>query len=150
MVEIVKKNKNLFLVIIDIAVIITCYLVSIFFLDIEVINVINLVKELAIAVLIYEVFLNIFQMYRNMMRYEVGKDYIKYIISSFLAIILISILGFAFHFQYLGIKLNVLAGVLTAGVFVMYRLAGRSILSRRMESLEKKLKKMLLKKLVIY
>ena len=147
MVEIVKKNKNLFLVIIDIAVIITCYLVSIFFLDIEVINVINLVKELAIAVLIYEVFLNIFQMYRNMMRYEVGKDYIKYIISSFLAIILISILGFAFHFQYLGIKLNVLAGVLTAGVFVMYRLAGRSILSRRMESLEKKAKKDALKKI---
>ena len=147
MVEIVKKNKNLFLVIIDIAVIITCYLVSIFFLDIEVINVINLVKELAIAVLIYEVFLNIFQMYRDMMRYEVGKDYIKYIISSFLAIILISILGFAFHFQYLGIKLNVLAGVLTAGVFVMYRLAGRSILSRRMESLEKKAKKDALKKI---
>ena len=141
MVEIIKKNKNLFLVIIDIAIIITCYLVSIFFLSIEITNIITLVKELVIAVFIYEVFLNIFQMYRNMMRYEVGKDYIKYIISSFLSILVITIFDLIFHLEYLNIKLNVLAGVLTAGVFVMYRLAGRSILARRMESLEKKTQK---------
>lgn len=141
MVEIIKRNKNLFLIIIDILIIIACYLVSIFFLSIGITDAMTLVKELAIAVIIYEVFLNIFQMYRNMMRYEVGKDYIKYIISAFLAIIIVSILGLAFHFKYLDVKLNVLAGILTAGVFVMYRLAGRSILSRRMEYIEKKTQK---------
>ena len=134
MVEIIKKNKNLLLVIVDIAVIIACYLVSIFFLSINITDDYKtLIKELAIAVVTYEIFLNIFQMYRNMMRYEVGKDYIKYIISSFLSIIILSILALVFNFKYLDIKLNILAGVLTAGMFVMYRLAGRSVLSRRME-----------------
>ena len=141
MSEMIKKSKNLFLVIIDVIVIIACYLVSIFFLSIEITNITTLIKELVIAVIIYEIFLNIFQMYRNMMRYEVGKDYIKYIISAFLAIIFITILDLIFHFEYLNIRLNVLAGILTAGVFVMYRLAGRSILSRRMESIERKMQK---------
>lgn len=138
MVEIIKRNKNLFLIIIDILIIIACYLVSIFFLSIGISDVMALVKELAIAVVAYEVFLNVFQLYRNMMRYEVGKDYIKYIISAFLAIIIVSILGLAFHFKYLDVKLNVLAGVLTAGMFVMYRLACRSILARKMKKFEKK------------
>ena len=147
MVEIIKKNKNLFLVIIDIAIIITCYLVSIFFLSIEITDIKTLIKELAIAVIIYEIFLNIFQMYRNMMRYEVGKDYIKYIISALLSIIIISIFDFIFHFEYLNIRLNVLSGVLIAGVFVMYRLAGRSILARRMKKFEKKKQKSIHKKI---
>ncbi len=139
MVEIIKKNKNLLLVIFDIAIIIACYLVSIFFLSINITDdYITLIKELAIAVVTYEIFLNIFQMYRNMMRYEVGKDYVKYIISSIIAIIILSILALTFHFKYLDIKLNILAGVLTAGMFVMYRLAGRSILARKMKKFEKK------------
>lgn len=139
MVDIIKKNKNLLLVIVDIAIIIACYLVSIFFLSINITDdYITLIKELAIAVITYEIFLNIFQMYRNMMRYEVGKDYIKYIISAFLAIIILSILSIAFHFKYLDLKLNILSGVLTAGMFVMYRLAGRSILARKMKKYEKK------------
>lgn len=141
MKEIMKKNRNLLLIIVDIIIIIVCYLVSIFFLNIEITNIITFIKEIAIAILIYEAFLNIFQMYRNMMRYEVGKDYVKYIISAFLSILIISICDFIFHFQYLNIRLNVLSGILTAGVFVMYRLAGRSILSRRRESIERKTKK---------
>lgn len=139
--DIVKKNRNLFLVLTDIIVIIVCYLVSIFFLNISVTNTMNFIKEIVIAIFIYEIFLNVFQMYRNMMRYEVGKDYIKYIISAFLSIFIISILSLIFQFEYLKIRLNVLSGVLTAGVLVMYRLAGRSVLSRKMEVFEKRAKK---------
>lgn len=138
MKEIIKKNRNLLLVLLDVFVIITCYLVSIFFLNVEITNVSILVREIVIAILIYEVFLNAFQMYRNMVQYEVGKDYIKYILSAFLAIFIISICDFIFHFQYLILRLNVLSGVLTAGMFVMYRLAGRSILVRKMRSFAKK------------
>ena len=133
MKEVIKKNRNLLLVLLDIVVIITCYLVSIFFLNVEITDVDILIREIAVAILVYEVFLNAFQMYRNMVQYEVGKDYIKYILSAFLAIFIISICDFIFHFQYLILRLNVLSGVLTAGMFVMYRLAGRSILARKME-----------------
>ena len=76
-------------------------------------------------------------MYQNMMRYEVGKDYIKYIISAFLSMIILSIVYKAFNLEYINLKVNVLSGVLIAGTFVMYRLAGRSILSRRMSKYEK-------------
>ncbi len=76
-------------------------------------------------------------MYQNMMRYEVGKDYIKYIISAFLSMIILSIVYKAFSLEYINLKVNVLSGVLIAGTFVMYRLAGRSILSRRMSKYEK-------------
>ena len=93
MKEVIKKNRNLLLVLLDIIIIIACCLVSIFFLNIEITDVDILVREIAIAVLVYEVFLNAFQMYRNMVQYEVGKDYIKYILSAFLAMFIISIWG---------------------------------------------------------
>lgn len=138
MKEMIKKNRNLLLVLVDIIVIITCYLTSIFFLNVEVTDVSILIREIAIAILVYEIFLNAFQMYRNMMQYEVGKDYIKYILSAFFTIVIISVCDLIFHFQYLILRLNVLSGVLTAGVFVMYRLAGRSILTRKMGFFAKK------------
>ncbi len=75
--EMIRKNRNLLLVLVDIIVVIACYLVSIFFLNIQVTNIGIIVKEIAIAIVLYQIFLNAFQMYRNMLRYEVGKDYIK-------------------------------------------------------------------------
>lgn len=140
MKELIKKNRNLFLILIDILVIIVCYSISIFFLNINITNITILLKEIIIAVLAYEIFLNIFQMYRNLTQYEIGKDYIKYILSAFLAMMIISCLDYIFQFHYLTFRLNVLAGILTAGVFVMYRLAGRSVLTRKMSSLRKRLK----------
>ena len=131
MKELIKKNRNLFLILIDVLVIIICYSISIFFLNINITNFTILLKEMMIAILVYEIFLNIFQMYRNLTQYEVGKDYIKYILSAFLAMMVISCFDYVFQFHYLAFRLNVLAGVLTAGAFVMYRLAGRSILIRK-------------------
>ena len=51
--------------------------------------------------------------------------------------IILSIVYKAFNLEYINLKVNVLSGVLIAGTFVMYRLAGRSILSRRMSKYEK-------------
>ena len=137
MKEIIKKNRNVLLILIDILIIISCYVASIFFLNIHIDNIKTLAMQILIVVIIYQIFLNIFRMYQNMMRYEVGKDYIKYIISAFLSMIILSIVYKAFSLEYINLKVNVLSGVLIAGTFVMYRLAGRSILSRRMSKYEK-------------
>lgn len=137
MKEIIKKNRNVLLILIDILIIISCYIASIFFLNIHIDNIKMLAMQILIVVIIYQIFLNIFRMYQNMMRYEVGKDYIKYIISAFLSMIISSIVYKAFSLEYINLKVNVLSGVLIAGTFVMYRLAGRSILSRRMSKYEK-------------
>lgn len=137
MKEIIKKNRNVLLILIDILIIISCYIASILFLNVPIDNIKILVVQIAVVVIVYQIFLNIFRMYQNMMRYEVGKDYIKYIISAFLSMIILSIVYKAFSLEYINLKVNVLSGVLIAGTFVMYRLAGRSILSRRMSKYEK-------------
>ena len=137
MKEIIKKNRNVLLILIDILIIISCYIASILFLNVPIDNIKVLVEQIAVVVIVYQIFLNIFRMYQNMMRYEVGKDYIKYIISAFLSMIILSIVYKAFSLEYINLKVNVLSGVLIAGTFVMYRLAGRSILSRRMSKYEK-------------
>ena len=137
MKEIIKKNRNVLLILMDILIIISCYIASIFFLNIHIDNIKMLAMQILIVVIIYQIFLNIFRMYQNMMRYEVGKDYIKYIISAFLSMTVLSLSDKAFHLEYINLKVNVLSGVLIAGTFVMYRLAGRSILSRKMSKYEK-------------
>ncbi len=137
MKEIIKKNRNVLLILMDILIIIGCYIASILFLNVPINNIKALVVQIAIVVIVYQIFLNIFRMYQNMMRYEVGKDYIKYIISAFLSMIILSIVYKAFSLEYINLKVNVFSGVLIAGTFVMYRLAGRSILSRRMSKYEK-------------
>lgn len=137
MKEIIKKNRNILLILIDIIIIIGCYTASLLFLDIQITNIKRFIVEMAIVVAIYQIFLNIFRMYQNMLRYEVGKDYIKYILSSFLSLTVLTIVDKAFDLEFVTLRTNVLAGVLVAGMFVMYRLAGRSILSRKMSKYEK-------------
>ena len=130
MVEIIRKNRNLFLVIIDILIIIAGYIASMIFLSMEV-QLVSFIKQVCLCVVIYEIFLNVFHMYQNMLHYEVGKDYVKYIISAILSVGTITVIAKILGLEYLTIKMNLLSGILIAGVFVMYRLAGRSILSRK-------------------
>ena len=137
MKEIIKKNRNILLILIDIIIIIGCYTASLLFLDMQITDIKKFVIEMATVTIVYQLFLNIFRMYQNMMRYEVGKDYIKYILSSFLSLTVLTIIDKAFNLEYVTLRTNVLAGVLVAGMFVMYRLAGRSILSRKMSKYEK-------------
>ena len=141
MQDLIKKNKNVLLILIDVIVIILGYIVSMQFLDISINNTKTFIIEIVMVIFVYEVYLNIFQMYRNMLRYEVGKDYIKYIISAFLSIITITACNQIFKLEYLNFKLNTLSGILIAGIFVMYRLAGRSLTSRKMAKFELKTKK---------
>mgnify|MGYP004556522209 FL=1 len=130
MVEIIRKNRNLLLVIIDILIIIAGYIASMIFLSMEV-QLVSFIKQVCLCVVIYEIFLNAFHMYQNMLHYEVGKDYVKYIISAILSVGTITVIAEILGLEYLTIKMNLLSGILIAGVFVMYRLAGRSILSRK-------------------
>lgn len=130
MVEIIRKNRNLLLVIIDILIIIAGYIASMIFLSMEV-QLVSFIKQVCLCVVIYEIFLNVFHMYQNMLHYEVGKDYVKYIISAILSVGTITVIAKILGLEYLTIKMNLLSGILIAGVFVMYRLAGRSILSRK-------------------
>ena len=137
-VDVLKKYRHSVLIIADIMIIIASYIAAILFLNIKIFNVVDLIKELCMAVLVYEVFLNILQMYKNMMRYEIGKDYIKYMFSCFCSIVSMLAISQILKLNYLGIRVNVLSGIFIAGMFVLYRLAGRSILARRTKNIYKK------------
>ena len=137
MKELLKKNKNILLILIDIMVIICCYVVAMLFLNTKINNLQNFMIDMVIVVIVYQIFLNCFRMYQNMIRYEVGKDYVKYIISASLSVVILTLIDKRFNLEYINLRVNVLSGILTAGTFVMYRLLGRSIAARKMSKYEK-------------
>lgn len=137
MKELLKKNKNIILILIDIMVIICCYVVAMLFLNTKINNLQNFMIDMVIVVIVYQIFLNCFRMYQNMIRYEVGKDYVKYIISASLSVVILTLIDKGFNLEYINLRVNVLSGILTAGTFVMYRLLGRSIAARKMSKYEK-------------
>ena len=53
MKEIIKKNRNVLLILIDILIIISCYIASIFFLNIHIYNIKMLAMQILIVVIIY-------------------------------------------------------------------------------------------------
>lgn len=137
MKELLKKNKNILLILIDIMVIICCYVVAMLFLNTKINNLQNFMIDMVIVVIVYQIFLNCFRMYQNMIRYEVGKDHVKYIISASLSVVILTLIDKGFNLEYINLRVNVLSGILTAGTFVMYRLLGRSIAARKMSKYEK-------------
>jgi len=137
MKELLKKNKNILLILIDIMVIICCYVVAMLFLNTKINNLQNFMIDMVIVVIVYQIFLNCFRMYQNMIRYKVGKDYVKYIISASLSVVILTLIDKGFNLEYINLRVNVLSGILTAGTFVMYRLLGRSIAARKMSKYEK-------------
>lgn len=137
MKELLKKNKNILLILINIMVIICCYVVAMLFLNTKINNLQNFMIDMVIVVIVYQIFLNCFRMYQNMIRYEVGKDYVKYIISASLSVVILTLIDKGFNLEYINLRVNVLSGILTAGTFVMYRLLGRSIAARKMSKYEK-------------
>lgn len=140
-IDILKKYRHSVLIFADILIVICSYITAILFLDLKINSIIDLIKELCMAVLVYEIYLNILQMYKNMIRYEIGKDYVKYMFIGLISTLSLIIISRLLKLEYLGIRINVLAGIFISGAFVLYRLAGRSIMSRRSARINKKNKK---------
>ena len=103
MKELLKKNKNILLILIDIMVIICCYVVAMLFLNTKINNLQNFMIDMVIVVIVYQIFLNCFRMYQNMIRYEVGKDYVKYIISASLSVVILTLIDKGFNLEYINI-----------------------------------------------
>ena len=131
MKNVVKKYRSLLTLILDVLIIILGYIVAIVFLNTtDDINIIYLLKGIGIHILFYQMFLNIFGLYQNLLEYEVGKDYIKYIFVAVFSIVAISILGIIFQLSYISFKINVLAGIFIAGMLIVYRLFLRSFFNK--------------------
>ena len=122
------KKSNLLLMLFDIFLIVVSYLMSLYILDYKQLNEIALISNLLLSIFIYQVFLNLFKMYFNLINYEIGKDYLKYIICSVLSMIFLTFFGKIFNLDYLKfLRINALSSVLIAGLMISYRLIIREI-----------------------
>lgn len=122
------KRSNLFLIIFDVLLITCSYLIALYILNYENLNEIAVISNILLSIFMYQVFLNFFKMYSNLVSYEIGKDYLKYIMSCILAMMFLTIFGKLFQIQYLDfLRINALACVLTSGSIIGYRIILREI-----------------------
>ena len=80
----------------------------------ENLNEIVVIENIILSIFVYQVFLNLFKMYLNLVNYEIGKDYLKYIICSFLSMIILTIFGKMFSIEHLDyLRINFLQLIAT-------------------------------------
>ena len=87
------KKTNIIFLIIDIIIIAICYVAAFFILDYQELYKTAIAKNIILSICVYEVFLNFFKMYLNMVNYEEGTDYLKYIFCSFLSMGVLTFFG---------------------------------------------------------
>ena len=126
------KKSNILLVLVDMGIIAVCYVASFFILNFNELYKTAIAKNIILSVFVYIVFLNLFRMYLNMIKYEEGIDYLKYIFCCFISMIVLTFFGKLLGIYYLDyLRINALASILTAGCLISYRLIVREIHIRR-------------------
>ena len=130
MMSFIKKHRSLFLKLIDIIVIIFAYIcVEIFkteTMEIFTSADINIfVNTIVVAIIVYQIFLMLFDAYKNIIRYENGKDYLVYGFTCMVSCVIVSMVGSIFDIKMMGPRSNLLAGILVAVMIITYRLVIR-------------------------
>ena len=129
------RKSNVMLMFIDMFIIAICYVAAFFILSYQELYKTAIAKNILLSIFIYEVFLNFFKMYQNMVNYEEGSDYLKYIFCSFLSMGVLTFFGKLLDIYYLDyLRINALAAVITAGCLVGYRLVIREVHIRKNNS----------------
>ena len=128
-----SKFRNIILTLTDIFCIAFAYilgtaLVTDFFLDFNTYYLKRLSKTVLVSIIVYQVIFRITKRYKNIIRYEEGKDYIIYITLSIVSSIVVSILKLIFNLGIASAKLNILAGIFIGILMVSYRIIVRYIL----------------------
>lgn len=132
-----KKNRNLLTLILDILGIVIGYIIALIFLDTLELNIVLVLKGIAIYILVYQMYFNVLGLYQNMVEYEMGKDYIKYIVAAIFSIISITVISIVFKIEYISLKINVLAGIFISGILIIYRFLLKSVLNKDIVSIKR-------------
>ncbi len=88
----------------------------------------RIIRTVIVSVLVYQLVFHITKSYNNIIRYEEGKDYIKYIILCLISSIIVSIIRVILHIEIASTRLNILAGIFIGLMMVSYRIIIRYIL----------------------
>ncbi len=115
------------LVLVDTMLIAISYILSLLILGFNDFDI-NIISNILVAIFVFQVFLNLFNMYQNLIYYEIGKDYLKYIICSFLSMCVLTLFGKVFVIKYLEyLRINAFFAVFAAGLLISYRIIIREI-----------------------
>lgn len=133
-VERLKKHRNLILRIVDILAIILTYIFVELFKSEKLLiytssDMNTLLNTTFVAICVYQIFLTLFDSYKNIIRYENGKDYLIYGFACMISAVITSMIGSIFRIEMMGPRSNLLAGVLIAVVMITYRLVIRLVLT---------------------
>ena len=127
-----RKLRKVGLVIIDIFAIIVSYYLTQVFLTNSLWNfnsndIVSIVNSIILSILVYEVFLNLFDVYKNITVYESSKEYFAYGLACLISCDVVSMLGIIFDLNILSAKENLLAGIFTGIIIISYRVVIRFI-----------------------
>lgn len=130
------KYTKLVLAIIDIAIIAFSYcLTQIFvrenYLVFDSMVTQKLLNSIIVSIFIYEIFFNLFDLYRNITSYEGAKEYFCYALACMVSCNIVSMLGIVLNLDILSPKENLLAGTFTAILVVFYRVIIRFFLTNK-------------------
>ena len=78
--------------------------------------------------IIYEIIFHITKRNKNIIRYEEGKDYLVYVIICITTAVITSLSNFILNNAVVGIRMNILAGILISVLMISYRVVARYIL----------------------
>lgn len=126
------KLTKIALFLMDIFIIIMAYiLMEIFFFDfsLDMILTDKLFNSILFAIIIYQLFLNLFEVYRNITIFESAKEYFSYGLVCMVSCNVISLLQLIFNLDVVSPRENLLAGILVAIMLIFYRVVIRFFLT---------------------
>lgn len=130
----IRKYRNVVLFLADILIIFASYFITSFlmldikaFTDVKNLDLIN--NSIVISLFVYQIVFGVFDLYKNITRYENGKDYIRYILASGMSACLIIALKFIFSLELVNIKQIIFSSIIIAVGTITYRVIIRFILT---------------------
>lgn len=127
------KLTKVILFIIDIFIIVLSYLVSRIFIynDLTISQLLTqrFFNTIFFAIIIYEVFLNLFEVYKNITIYESAKEYFCYALVCMISCNVLSLLGVIFDLNIVHPRENLLAGIFAAIMLIFYRVVIKFMLT---------------------
>ena len=109
----------------------------------------TITNSIILSVMVYQVFFRVFDVYRNITRYENGRDYLTYMLASMIACLATYIIKNIFRLNLFTTKECILTGVFIAVATISYRVIIRIILNEYQKRPEESQNKVETKRLLI-
>ena len=139
----IRKYRNVVLFLIDILIIFGSYFLSSFLvLDLnKFLNSSNLElikNSIEVSIIVYLAVFFGLELYKNITRYENGKDYFKYIIACGISAGLVIVIKFLLKLELVSVKQIIMSGIIISVAIVAYRVVIRFILTMGTDSVANK------------